>query len=493
VADESGLPGATWLGVTSSIGDSLLKILESDEIQPGTDLGYQLAKAIYLYHPLGQKMAEAPINVAQSQRRQITVQGAPEEVIKAFEAEWKSLSADRNIHNAGRLARVYGISAIVLGCLEVKPSEPLEMDKLWQQTPFFNVMDSLNTAGSLVLNQVPTAPDFNKPARVTVNGETFHRSRYVVMMNEEPIYLSFTSSAFGFSGRSVYQRALYPLKSFIRSMIADEMIATKLGLIIAKQKQPGSVINNLMQKVAGLKRAWLREAKSGNVISVDKDEDVETLNMQNVDGAGTYSRTNIIKNVATAADMPAKMLDNETLVAGFGEGTEDAKNIARYIERIREWLDPLYSWFDNIVQYRAWNAEFIARMQRKYPALQGREGKDLFSEWRESFAAEWPSLLIEPESERVKVDDVRLQATIATLQTLLPEVDPDNKATLIQWASDNINENKLLFPYSLDLDPEQIAQYQEKQAQLAQQNAMSGEESQLGPEAKRFGRFAGGG
>ena len=47
--------------------------------------------------------------------------------------------------------------------------------------------------------------------------------------------------------------------------------------------------------------------------------------MQNVYAAGTYSRTNIIKDIASAAEMPAKLLDNETLVAGFGEGTEDCQ------------------------------------------------------------------------------------------------------------------------------------------------------------------------
>src|SRR6185312_15703313 len=136
--------------------------------------------------------------------------------------------------------------------------------------------------------------------------------------------------------------------------------------------------------------------------SIETDEDVETLNMQNVDGAGTYSRTNILKNVATAADMPAKLLENETMVAGFGEGVEDAKNIARYIERVRIWMNPVYRWFDNIIQYCAWNEGFYKRIQAKYPERYGDVSlEDAFSQWRLSFSAIWPSFLIEPESEQI--------------------------------------------------------------------------------------------
>jgi len=210
--------------VSSSIGASLVSLLMADDIQPGTDPSYQLCKTIYLYHPLGQKMAESPINLAQSQSRKVTVQNAPEEVTKAFVKEWADLSADQHIHNVMRLSRVYGLASLVLGCEEVPAEQPLDMTKIWQQSLWFTALDPLNTAGSLVLSQVPTAPDFNKPVVVRVNGKVFHRSRYQVVFNESPVYLAYTSSAFGFVGRSVYQRALFPLKSFIRTMIADDMI-----------------------------------------------------------------------------------------------------------------------------------------------------------------------------------------------------------------------------------------------------------------------------
>lgn len=500
---------ATSSITASTLGGSLRSLLMADDIAPGSDAGYELCKVIYLYHPLGRKMAETPLQIAQSQRREIAVQGAPDEAVEAFEREWDKLRCTAKIRNVARLARIYGIASVV-AVSEGNLNKPLDLNELWKSPLSFNVLDPLNTAGSLVLSQIPTARDFNAPIAVTVMGTHVHPTRSAVVMNEDPIYLAYTSSGFGFVGRSVYQRALYPLKSFIRSMMADDMISTKLGLLVAKQKSPGSLVDKMMMAAAAVKRAILRDAQTGQVLSIGVDEEIETLNMMNVDGAGTYARTNIIKNTATAADMPAKLLDNETMVSGFGEGTEDAKNIARYIDSVRDWMQPTYEFFDKIVMHRAWNPDFYARMQALYPEYyQDRAYEDVLSEWIENFEAQWPSLLIEPESEAIKVEDVKLQGVIAFLQTLLPELDLDNKLLVIQWAVDNISDNKMLFPHDLEIDISDLKEFlEEQQAQLEEAREQSGaglpggpggvkgnpithEEKELGTVARRFGSFRG--
>src|SRR6185503_5172640 len=135
--------------------------------------------------------------------------------------------------------------------------------------------------GSLVLNQDPNSPDFQKHAAIAVAGQPYHRSRSVTLMNEKPIYISYTTSGFGFVGRSVYQRALFPLKSFIQTMITDDMVTRKAGLLVAKMKQPGSIADNLMAKALGIKRNLLKEASMNNVINIGPDDAIETLDMQN--------------------------------------------------------------------------------------------------------------------------------------------------------------------------------------------------------------------
>jgi hypothetical protein len=76
-----------------------------------------------------------------------------------------------------------------------------------------------------------------------------------------------------------------------------------------------------------------------------------------------------------------------------------------------------------------------------------------------SFRAEWPNLLKEPDSELSKGEKVKLDGIVQMLQTLLPAVDPENKARLIQWAIDNCNDMKLLFGAALEFDMDALMAY----------------------------------
>jgi hypothetical protein len=451
----------------------------AEDIVAGANPSYQLCKDIFVSHPLGAKMAEAPIKMAQSQPRVVTVQGAPREVVDEFQRVWQELRADANILNLRRLARVYGVASLVIGCKGVPANQPLDMLKLHELPIFFNVFDPLNMSGSVIMNQVPNTPGFNQVTQVTAAGETYHRSRFRVAMNEEPIYIEYVDSGFGFTGRSVYQRALYPLKSFVKTMIADDMIATKNGLLVAKMKSPGSVINKMMQRIAAIKRLLLKAAHVGQVITVDPTEDIATLNMQNVDGAGTFARDNILKNAATAADMPAKLLQNETMIGGMAEGTEDAKNIAKYIEGVRVELKPDYDWFDNIVRYRAWmSPAFYKRIQTNHEEYRDKTHELAFTEWCQAFSAAWPSMLLEPESEQVKREEVKLEGCINLVEVMFDRLDPDNQALLLKTALDNISENKRLFSYSFsdEFDEDSLRDHLAERAERQTEDAEEGRE-----------------
>lgn len=460
----------------STLGTALSALLLADSIEPGSDISYQLCKTIYLFHPLGAKMAETPVAMAQSQEREIAVPAGPEEeVVEAFKREWVKLGADRHIFNIGRTARIYGVASIVYGA-EGKPTDqPIEPFELASLPLYFNVLDPLNTAGSLVLDQDPNAPDFQKVKSLTVAGQSYHRSRAMVLLNEAPIYLGYTTSSFGYVGRSVYQRALFPLKSFIQSMITDDMVTRKAGLLIAKMKPPGSIVNQVMANVFGLKRQMLQDGRTDNVLGIAIGEEIDSLNLQNVDGANSAARKNILENIATATPMPAKLLLQETFAEGFGEGVEDAKYVAQYIDRLRLELAAIYAWFDRIVQHRAWNEEFYATIQNKFPDDYGDiKYKEAFYRWQNSFTAEWPSLLREPDSEKIKVDEIKLKSVVSLLEVFLANVDPENKAKILMWAQDNFNANKLLFTTPLELDFDALKAHLEEAAEQAKQMAAQG-------------------
>ncbi|MCH0716232.1 DUF1073 domain-containing protein [Klebsiella pneumoniae] len=434
----------------------LMALLDSDDIQPGSTAGYQTCKTIYLFHPLGGKMVDRPIKMAMNESRTVHISqayGIEQRLRDAFEREWKALGADNHIANAARISRIYGVSAIAMLVDNQEPSSAVDYLTLYKHNVTFNILDPLNTAGSIVLNQDPNAQDFQKVEGIRVAGKPYHKSRCVVQQNEDPIYLAYNSAAFGFTGRSVYQRALFPLKSFIQTMRTDDMVAVKGGLLVTKIKGPSSVVNNMMQKLSGIKRMMLKRGKTGEVLQIGDGDNIESIDLSNLEKPLDSARKHILENVAAAADMPAIILNSETFAQGFGEGTEDARAVAVYIDNIREWLDQLYAFFIRVCQYRAWSIEFFQSLRADFPDLKNTYSL-YFASWINNFEYRWPPSLKEPDSEKVKVDETRFKAIVSMLEVLLPQVntDDENRALLIEWAQANANANENLFPQRLDLD-----------------------------------------
>ena len=447
----------------SGLSSELMTLLSAQGIEPGTPAGYQLCKLIWEYHPLAGKLIEKPILLALSKPRSINIDAEPKDMlVDAFKKEWDSLDATQHIRDVTYIKRVYGAAAIVYGADEIPTTDPIDPWQLPYLNIYFNQLDPLNLAGSIVTNQNPNAPDFQKPkSYITAAGQPYHPSRSVVVFHNTPIYLAFQSSAFGFTGRSVFQRALYPLKSFVQSMITDDMVTMKAGLLIIKQKQAGSIVNRLMQTAAGIKRTYLQQGATGNVLSIDTDEDIESIDLNNTDTAMTTARDNIIANIAAASDVPAMLIKDEAFTNGFGEGTEDSKAIVQYIEGIRADMRVLFEFFDKIVMHRAWNKEFFESVKAAYPDNYGdKTYEQAFYEWQKAFRADWQSLMEEPLSEKVKTEEVKLKGITEILRTILPVIDPENRALAVQWAQDNLAEMPDMFKSSMQLDIEAIANYE---------------------------------
>jgi hypothetical protein len=485
------LPTSAGIDVSvTGLGDTLRHLLYADELKPGDEPSYQICKALFTFHPLGSKIAEAPIKLALSQERDISVGERPgkDELIKAYKDEWKRLGVNDVILNLHTQSRVYGLASVGLGEVNVDPGIPLRIEKLWDSKVFLNVWDPLNTAG-LIVDQDPNSPTFQKHTGLTVQGQPWHRSRTLTVQNEFPIFIAWTSSAFAFAGRSCYQRGFYPLKSFLTSMVTDDMVSRKAGLIVAHLEQPGSIVNRVWKAVAGFKRALLKEGRTDNVISVGIEEQIETLNMRNVNSAVETSRENILKNIATAVPMPAKLLTQEAFVKGFGEGTQDAAEIAEWVDGLRITMNPSFDFFDEVVRRRAWNEEFYATLQNTFPQSREEGGyggvtyQEAYYEWAGGFTATWPNLLKEPESELVNVDDVRMKAIIAFVQVLLPQLDPENRAKALEWAVSGVAAHEHLFAGigTLTLDFDALRTWQAEQEEKQNEKDLAEAEGSAEP------------
>jgi len=467
-------------------GNALQELLVAPDIVPGDVVSYETCKQIYLYHPLGARIVEGPVSLALSQKRDIKVPNSPmERCVEAFNEQWKVIGGDFLVHNLLTVSRIYGVASIALLVDGMKSNEQIDYWDLPDLNISFNILDPLNTAGSLVLNQNPNALDFMKYQQIAVSGVAYHPSRSVTVTNEKPIYLGYSTSAFGFVGRSAYQRAFYPLKSYIKSLIADDLVETKVGVLVAKIKQPGNFVDNIMSWATSFKRALVKEAETGNVLNITPEEEIESLNMQNLEGPHVLARRNILENIANAVDMPVKLLTQESFAEGFGEGSEDAKAVARYMDRLRETMDPVYRFLDRIVMHRAWSPAFFDGLKKDFPEKFNRVGyKEAFYDWMNSYQAIWPSYLREPDSEQVKVDDTKMKAAISIYQILEFSFDPENKARLIQWIADAITNNKLLYTSPLNLDYAKLLKQLKKDQKMQEEMRQMGEEpeKELRPE-----------
>jgi hypothetical protein len=173
------------------------------------------------------------------------------------------------------------------------------------------------------------------------------------------------------------------------------------------------------------------------------------------------ARNNILEDIAFGSDQPVKILNSMPFAGGFAEGKEDAKVIAKYIDGFRDELAPLYSFMDRIVMHRAWTPEFFATIKRKYPdEFKGTTHTQAFYKWANSFTAIWPSFLVEPESEKIKISDVKFKAIIAILQVLMPIIDPENRTELIAWAVEVMTEDAKMFSSAPNFDYEAMAEYE---------------------------------
>jgi len=466
--------------IGTPFGQSWQRIMGCGDIVPGDTPSYQVCKDIYISHPLGGKMAESPIRLAQSQDREITVPGGPEEdLVRAFEDKWRDIEASRNLLNLATLSRVYGLASLALGDVGGNSATKLDYANLYKKKIFFNALDPLNTSG-LIVDQNPNSPTFQKHGALSVAGQKWHPSRTFTLLNENPVYLAWTSSAYAYAGRSCFQRALYPLRSFLETMRADDMVARKCGVIVTKMKAPGSIIDQAVRGLFGIRRNVVKEAETDNVISIGTDEGIESLNLQNLDAPLNLVRNDIIKNCATADDMPAKILSNEAFIEGFGEGTEDAKAVAQYIDRKRIELGPAYAWMDNIVQHLAWSPEFYEIIQAKYPKDYGQVPYETaLYRWKNAFTATWPNLIKEPESELVNVDDVKLKALVAIWQVFSPELDPGNKTRLARTIYEGFNARENLFEGTkFELDDVALEDWLEEQVQQQQDQIKAAQEAE---------------
>ncbi|GLH24107.1 TPA: DUF1073 domain-containing protein [Enterobacter ludwigii] len=447
--------------IDAALGSMLMKILESEEIQPGNDVSYEVCKLLWQFHPLGGKLVEKPISMAMCKPRQYSVDTDPDErVVRRFQTVWERMELNEKIKNFFFISRCYGAAAIGVGTTSTPCKEPLPTFGLTEDEVYVNVWDPLNAAGSMVTDQNPNSRYFQKANDVLkISGKNWHSSRTLKVFNGTPIYLEYQNSAFGFTGRSVFQRVLYSMKSYIGTMVANDLVSQKAGVLVAKVQQNGSVMNGIMAAATGKKREFVKEARNKGVISIGQNDDIESLNLQNIDKALTTSRDSIISDIASGSDVPAILIKEEAFSKGWSDGAEDSKAISQYIDGVRQLIEPVMDYFERLVQYIAWSEDFYNSLKNDYPDIITEDYQTTFFMWRREFTAKWQELVEESPDKRREADSKVVQQAKDLYTALTANIDPENRAIVAEWVSSIVNATQTYGDVPLIIDTEALANY----------------------------------
>lgn len=448
--------------IDCNLSSALCEILNSEAIEPGSDVGYELCKLIWMYHPLGGKLVEKPIDMAMCKPRRYIIDTDPDNRVTArFEEVMRQLNVTREVKNFFYVSRCYGAAAIGIGTRDTPLSEPLPTFGLTVEDLFINVFDPLNAAGSMVTSQEPNSPNFQKPDKVlSISGTEWHPSRTEKVFHGSPVYLEYQASAFGFTGRSVFQSCLYPLKSYISTMVANNMVAKKAGVVVAKVSQEGTAASGIKGFVNKIRGRMVKEAVNESVITIGQNDNIESLNLQNLDGALEKARSNIIADIAAGADVPAQVIREEAFAQGFSDGKEDSKAVSQYIDGVRQDIEPVMDYLERVVMYVAWSETFYESLRAEYPDVITEDYQTTFYRWRDEFRAEWQELVEESPDKRRESDKAVVDGAIQLFNAIAPHLDPENKATAITWLNEVANATKTYEDTPLALDEEGIADYE---------------------------------
>lgn len=448
--------------INTNLSSELMQILDSDAIKPGTDVGYNTCKLLWQFHPLGGKLVEKPINMAMCKPRSYNVETDPDErVVRQFREVWERMGLNEKIKNLFYVSRCYGAAAIGVGTDGVTCREPLPTFGLREEDVYINVWDPLNAAGSMVTDQNPNSRFFQQAnATLKIASKSWHPSRTLKIFHGTPIYLEYQNSTFGFTGRSVFQRVLYPMKSYIGTMVANNLVAKKAGVLVAKTEQNGSVASNLMAAATGKKRENVKIAENEGVLSIGPKDDIESLNLQNVDKALSTARDNIISDIAAGSDVPAILIKEEAFSNGFGEGKEDSKAISQYVDGVRQVIEPVMDYFERLVRYIAWNEDFYTSLKNDYPDIITEDYQTTFRMWEREFDAEWQELVEESPDKRRESDSKVVQQAGALFSIMAPQLDPENRAMAAEWLASVTNSTETYGDSPMLIDKEALSKYQ---------------------------------
>ena len=376
--------------------------------QSSNELTYWECKEIFRNHALGKRLALALPTFSLSSERKIVVKDTPPEVVELYQQALNKLNIIDNVKRFLGLTRAYGMCALYIACEDKAPNEALTFDDIWNRKISLNVLDPLNIAGVFV-NQDPTSVKFQKVETIMINGAVTNPKRCLVLQNDYPLYLMFSSSNFSFGGASIYQNMQNLLEGWETCIKALNRMCVKAGSIILKS---GSSAHASGVNISAMQRNLqiINSLQNDGIANIDTESSTEFFSL-----TGVVELDKILQNfnnsIALAlSDTPMPILLNAKLSNGLNDGTEDMKTIIMAVESYRTtYLQKVFNFLDPLIMAYAWNENELIKLKRNYYQKFKHMGlREMFSFFRNGFSYEWGSLYPITEKEKLETDNMKM-------------------------------------------------------------------------------------
>lgn len=390
-------------GGASDAGDSTYS---NDELLGAyRDLTYEECRDIYRYWPLGKRVATALPNFAMSSGRTFSVKENLPEVVRALEEAESALKIPQVVNKAAIYSRVYGLSFVYVASdsSECPPDKPLSKEEFLHSSCRFNVLDPLSAGGSIQIDNDSLSPTFGLPIYLKVKGKTVSPSRLHLCFNDIPLYYKFNPSSFSFGGPSIYQNMTLLIRSWNRTVLSLQRLATKAASIVVKRKD-GSGITGAQVQALNKNLTAIRSMENDGILSMRVGEEVEFFALNGLSEIDSIcNRLNSMLMMALS-DTPSGILLDKNLSTGLADGDNDMKAIIIATDRFRkDILKPIYNFLDKFLCYKAFTPELISEIKEKYPELyRDKSDESILTELLDSYSFEFNELY--PQSENEKED-----------------------------------------------------------------------------------------
>lgn len=449
------------------------------EILDAQTLDHNTARQIQMSHPLASRLCRYGISMAISTGFKYHFPNAPQEAIDRFVKAQNDFSVDNKIVQLHMLKKVYGVASLVVGQIGKDTITPLDYRALSEGSDnklFFNVLEPLITAGSLVGSLDPNSSKFLNPTIVTANGRRYHSSRCFVAQNEEEQaeWLEYQSTGYGFLARSVFYRSFPLLKQYLRLKIAEVKLATKLAVLVIKTENTGNVLDRFMEKINIIKKAKVTNANVFEDLIIGREDDVKSMDLKDAQGMLEELRKNCLIDIATSAgNMPASLLRNESLAAGSGDGTHDKEKEDLYFIETQKSMKESYAFVDDIVMRAVWTRGFVEWLKATQPRYAKYSYEFLIQYWSQGYVREFLPPFAESPLELMQQAEKKqglMNSLVGALgQLAMLPIGPQNKSAVADWLANNLNDMQIL-PNDLELDIDEIIQEMTQQLGMETEN-----------------------